>query len=271
MAAFPDGGQRQSASGQALACWVTFTQWRQPVTSGGETRSGRARGLLSRSPGQELTLTLLLGAIGAGLVFLASREAWAQVRTIPPRPLPASVVSVTGASLVPYADALVLAGLATLIAVLASRGLLRRLTGVLLAIIGAGLAASALTLSRSGAIAAANDNAGPATATAGSVTGGTSSVSTVPNVAGAAPHVTFAATSWQVMVVAGGVIMIAAGLAVVLRAGRMAVMSSRYDSPAGHSPRPAEGQPRKPADSASMWEALSRGDDPTSGSRPAST
>lgn len=238
------------------------------MTSGGETLPGRARGLRSRSPRQELTSTLVLGAVGAGLIFLATRQAWAHVRVIPPRPLPASFVSVTGAALVPYADALVLAGLATLAAVLASKGLLRRLSGILLAVIGAGLAASALTLSRAGAIAAANNNAGPATASAGSVTGGTSSASTVPNVAGAAPHVTFVAAGWQAMVIGGAVIMIAAGLAVALRAGRMAVMSSRYDSPAGSAHRPAS-QQVKPADSASMWEALSRGDDPTSGSRTA--
>jgi hypothetical protein len=85
--------------------------------------------------------------------------------------------------------------------------------------------------------------------------------------------------------------MVAAGILVVTRSGRMAVMSSRYDSPAGAPGRqtPSEaagtgqpggtGQPAgtqapagtpewRPADSASIWESLSRGEDPTSaGSR----
>lgn len=246
------------------------------MTSGDAIQRGTARAgrkARSRSPRRELTLTLLLGAVGAGLIFLATRQAWAQVRTIPPRPLPASLVTITGASLVPYADALVLAGLATLAAVLASRGIWRRLIGALLAVIGAGLAASALTLSSAGALAAANNNAGPATAGAGSVTDGSGSVAaTVPNVAGATPHVTFIAAGWQAMVIAGAACVIVAGLAVVLRAGRMAVMSGRYDSPAASSqPVPAGRQHRAAvaADPASLWEALSRGDDPTAGSRPA--
>ncbi len=246
------------------------------MTSGIEHASRGLRGRRGgpRSARRELLVAMLLGAVGAGLIFLASRQGWAQVRTIPPEPLPASRVTVSGAALVPYAEALVVAGLATLAAVLASRGLLRRITGALLAVIGGTLAASAFTLSRAGAISAANSNVGPATAGAGSVTDGSGSVtSAVPNVAGAAPHVTFNAGGWQALVVAGAIAMIAAGLLIVWRADRMAVMSSRYDSPAGagQRPEPSTAGPKAagpsnsgPADSASIWEALSRGDDPTS-------
>ena len=262
--------------------------------------SGRA----ARSPRQELWLALLLGAVGAGLVFLAARQGWAQVRTTPPKPLPASTVTVTGAALVPYADALVVAGLATLAAVLATRGLLRRLTGVLLGVIGLALGASAFTPTRAGAISAASLNVSPETATAGSVTAGSGSVAAqVPNVAGTSPHVMFAAAGWQAIVVIGAIAMVAAGILVTLRSGRMAVMSSRYDSPTGADGRqtPSDaartgqsagtGQPagtgrpagslapgviwapagteERPADSAAIWESLSRGEDPTSaGSSP---
>jgi uncharacterized membrane protein (TIGR02234 family) len=236
------------------------------MTSGLEQvrRGLRGRQDGPRSARRELALALLLGAVGAGLVFLASRQGWAEVRTIPPKPLPASRVTVSGAALVPYAEALVVAGLATLAAVLASRGLLRRLTGALLAVIGVTLAISAFTVSGAGAISAANSNIGPATAGAGSVMDGSGSVaSAVPNVAGAASHVTFNAASWQVLVVAGAIAMIGAGLLIAWRADRMAVMSSRYDSPAAASKRP-EPTAAGPADSASIWEALTRGDDPTS-------
>jgi uncharacterized membrane protein (TIGR02234 family) len=271
---------------------------------------GRAR---PRSDRRELVVALLLGAAGAGLVFLASRQGWAQVRTTPPSPLPASRVTVTGAALVPYADALVVAGLATLAAVLASRGLARRLTGVLLAVLGASLAASAFAVSAAAAVTAASSNIGPATAGAGSVTdGGDSAASVVPNVAGAVPHVAFTAAGWQALVLIGAIMMIAAGALVAWRADKMAVMSSRYDSPTGSArrtragggagsrpghadsmptdpmptdpvpadpvpadpvpadPVPADPVPADPvpansvfADSASIWEALSRGDDPT--------
>jgi len=206
------------------------------------------------SPRRDLALTLLLGAVGAGLVFLATRQGWAQVRTVPPKPLPASVVAVTGAALIPFADALVVAGLASLAAVLATRGLLRRVTGGLLVALGIALGASAFTVSTSSAIAAADAGANPGSVGAGSVTQGTGpATSAVPNVAGAAPHVTFGALGWQFLVVLGALAMVVAGVIVIARAGRLAVMSSRYDAPA----------PVK-AGTESMWEALSRGDDPTS-------
>src|SRR5215472_16656375 len=124
------------------------------------------------SPRRELTLTLLLGAVGAGLVLLSTRQGWAQVQTTPPRPL------------------------------LASRRLLRRLTGGLFAIIALSLGASAFTLSRATAITAATANISPASSSAASVTDGGGTVSAgTPDVAGTAPHVVFAAAGWQAMVV----------------------------------------------------------------------
>ena len=238
------------------------------MTSGAGPRPGSGpRGPRSAAAGRELAVTVLLGAAGAGLVFLATRQSWAHVRTIPPRPLPASDVPVTGAQLVPYADALVLAALGTLAAVLASRGLVRRIIGGVLAALGAVLAAAAFTVSTAGAISAANDDLGPAAASAGSVTDGSGAVgAAVPNVAGAAPHVSFAAAGWQAVLVVGAAATVGAGILVVCRARKLAVMSSRYDSPAGDARPEATDEGRaaaRAADSASMWEALSRGDDPT--------
>jgi uncharacterized membrane protein (TIGR02234 family) len=228
----------------------------------------RLRVLRSGSPGQLLALTLALGAAGAGLVFLVTRQSWAQVRTVPPKPLPVSLISVTGAALVPYLDALVLVGLASLAAVLATRRLLRRITGVVLAALGAALAVSVFTVSRAAAISAAATASTPSGSGAGSVTqGSNASPSAVPNVAGAAPHVLFTAAGWQVLAVTGAIAMIAAGVLVVLNAQRMAVMSSRYDAPAGR----AEAVTSPQTDSAFVWEALSRGDDPTAAGRPPGT
>jgi uncharacterized membrane protein (TIGR02234 family) len=239
----------------------------------------RLAGLLAGSAARELAATLLLGALGAGLVLLASRAGWAHVRTVPPHPLPASNVIVTGAQLVPYAGALVLAGIATLGAVVATRGAVRRIAGALLAADGVALAAAAFAISTASAISAAAAGIGPA-ASAGSVMdGGNSAASAVPNVAGTRPEVTFSASGWQALVVAGALAMICAGVLVVCRARRLAVMSSRYDAPAGTAPRPAAAghgsggdvrTTREPsADAASIWEALSRGHDPTAGSNQA--
>lgn len=259
----------------------------RPLPPPGLRSSLRSRYLLgSRGPRQELTVALLLGAVGAGLIFLATRQGWAHVRTIPPKPLPASLVTVTGAALVPYADALVLAGLATLAAILATRRIVRRLAGGLLAVTGAALAASAFTLTPASAISAATSNATPETAAAGSVMAGSGAAQgSAPNVAGAASHVTFGAGGWQALVVVGAILMISAGGLVAWRAGRMAVMSSRYDAPTGAARAPSTGPdgPAEPAataltagaadaagapeparvDAASAWEALTRGEDPT--------
>lgn len=230
--------------------------------------TSRLRVLRPGSPGQALALTLALGAAGAGLVFLATRQSWAQVRTVPPRPLPVSLISVTGAALVPYIDALVLVGLASLAAVLATRRLLRRITGIVLAALGVTMAVSVFTVSRAAAISAAATASTPSGSGAGSVTQGSNAGSSVvPNVAGAAPHVDFSSAGWQVMAVAGAVAMIAAGVLVVLKAERMAVMSSRYDAPVGQAEPAAASQQ---ADAASVWEALSRGDDPTAARPPGS-
>jgi uncharacterized membrane protein (TIGR02234 family) len=235
--------------------------------------SGASR-LLPRSARQALTMTLLLGAAGAGLAFLATHQGWAIVQTAPPRPLPASRMSVTGAAMVPYADALVVAGLACLAAVLATKRIWRRASGLILVGLGAGLAASAFTVSKAAAVAAAAAAVGPASNPgAGSVTQGSSSVSSpVPDLVGATPHVSIIAAGWQALVVAGALAMIAAGAIALCSPARLAVMGGKYDAPGGLSEagkriERSRAAGAEPADSASIWEALSRGDDPTSGGR----
>lgn len=271
---------------------------------------GRAR-LSALSPRQELTSVVLLGAAGAGLVFLATRQGWAQVRTDVPAPLPDSVVRVTGQSLVPFAGALAFAALATLAAVLATRRLARRVAGVLLAALGAGIAAAvAGGVSARAALAAATASTSPAAGAgsgAGSVTeGSTAGGSAVPQVAGFHPHAVLTAGGWQALAITGTLAIMAAGVLVAWRATRLPVMSGRYDAPAADRQRPAQpamappagarqpapgGPPQPaagagpgasgaarqggaagprpdPADSASMWESLSRGEDPTSAGQP---
>jgi uncharacterized membrane protein (TIGR02234 family) len=225
-----------------------------------------------RRPRQELILVLALGAAGAGLVLLAMRQGWAHVETAAPKPLPASVTTVSGQALVPAARALAVAALAGLAAVLATRGTLRRITGVLLAGFGAGIAAvvsaglsaaDVLAAASAGAGAPAGSGAGPGSA-AGSTTAG-SGAAGVPY-AGVPGHVTFAGFPWRGAALLGALAVIAVGGLVTWRARRLPVMSSRFDRPA----RPAGAEPalaggRGPRDSASIWESLSRGEDPTGG------
>src|ERR1700751_2853238 len=100
-------------------------------------------------------LVLLAGAVGAGLVVLAVRQAWAHAVFTPPKPLPAQDIAVTGQQLVPLASALALAALACLAGVIPTRRWPGRAVGVLLAVLGAATAAAVLVSLRASAVLAA--------------------------------------------------------------------------------------------------------------------
>jgi uncharacterized membrane protein (TIGR02234 family) len=72
---------------------------------------------------------------------------------------------------------------------------------------------------------------------------------------------------WHVAVLAGALLVFLAGLATALRGPDWPVMSSKYDAPEGHrNPRHVGAAARGPAralDSATMWESLNGGEDPT--------
>lgn len=228
-------------------------------------------------PRRELAAVLLLGAAGAGLVFLAMRQGWAQVHTAAPKPLPSGVVTETGQDLVPAADALAVAALASLAAVLATRRLLRRITGVVLAGFGAGIAVAVGTSVSAGhVLAAAASNGGPGTGSgagtaAGSVTAGSvaagGAVGGAPVTGSSSGHVVFASFPWHGLTLIGALALFAAGALVAWRAERLPVMSSRFDAPAsaGAATAAEAGRRERPGnDTATIWESLSRGDDPTS-------
>src|SRR5690242_13637249 len=123
---------------------------------------------------RELTLVLLAGAAGAGLVVLALRQAWAHAVFTPPKPLPVQDISVTGQQLVPLAGALGLAALACLAAVIATRSVIRRAFGVLMAVLGAGAAVAAAAAVRTPAVLAAARASALDGPLGGSTTGGSS-------------------------------------------------------------------------------------------------
>jgi uncharacterized membrane protein (TIGR02234 family) len=240
------------------------------MTAGSPAPSARREGR------RELTMLLLLGAAGAGLVLLATRQAWADIETAAPRPLPASVTSVTGQALAPAAGALALAALAGLAAVLATRRLLRRIAGVVLAGLGAGIAAAVSAgISAADVLAATSASVaqGGLGAAAGSGAGSTTAGSARPAgspLSGFPGHVVFAGFPWRGAAFAGAVAVIAAGLLVTWRAERLPVMSSRFDRP-GRPAGPGQAVPaaargNRGGDSAALWESLSRGEDPTGGS-----
>jgi uncharacterized membrane protein (TIGR02234 family) len=185
---------------------------------------------------REYSLVLLVGAVGAVVILLAARQQWAQAVFTQPRPLPAQVVSVSGNDLTPVATALAVAALAGLVAVLATRGTLRRIAGVLLALFGAGTGAAVMSSVSAATVlsVAASKVASPAAAAesgaAGSTTGGNSgNGGVVLSVTGG--HAVMTGTSWHVLVLFGALLVFAVGLATVLRGTDWPVMSSRYDAP----------------------------------------
>jgi len=238
-----------------------------PVTGGPVTGGTAAGGMRPPGPARAArgyALVLGVAAAGALLVLLSAHQGWARVVTAAPAPIPGSTVTVSGQALVPLAGALAVASLAGLAAVIATRGLARRLVGVFLAVSGALTvllvsarvstaavlaAAHGVTVSQAGSATAGGGPAGSA-AQPGVFPGGSG-----PGVSAAA-HVAMASFPWRPLAAVGGLAVLAAGIVVAWRGPRWPAMSSRYGSTGGAEPQPV-------ADSASLWESLSRGVDPT--------
>jgi uncharacterized membrane protein (TIGR02234 family) len=226
------------------------------------------------SPKRQYGYALLTGAVGAGLVLLALRAQWAQAVFTPQKPLTAEVVNVSGNDLVPLAEALALAALAGLVAVIATRGVARRAVGVLLALFGAGAGAAVLTTVTDAAVVsvAAGKVASPESAAlsgtaAGSTTSGASGGGALV-LSNSAGHAIMSGAPWQAAVIVGALLIFAAGLATALRGQDWPVMSARYDAPgargaAARGGAAGPGRAAGPSDAASMWESLNGGEDPT--------
>jgi uncharacterized membrane protein (TIGR02234 family) len=226
---------------------------------------------------REYGYALLTGAAGAGIVLLAVRQRWAQAVFTPPKPLAAQVVDVSGSDLVPLAGALALAALAGLAAVIATRGVVRRVAGVLIALFGAGAGAAVLTTVTAATVVnvavgkIASPQAAALSGAAGSTTSGTSGGTGPLVVAGAAGRAIMSGAPWRVAVLAGALLVFAVGVATALRGPDWPVMSARYDAPESRggravSDRNTDGNADRNAggnDAASMWESLSGGADPT--------
>jgi uncharacterized membrane protein (TIGR02234 family) len=187
----------------------------------------------------------LVGAVGA---LLIATRTWQVVRIHQPAPLPDDVLRLTGRAVDAAPTALALVALAGLVAVLATRGLARRVVGVVLAAAGAGLvwramsAASAVSAARAGALEHADHP--------GISAGGTRAPTVLTN------------GSWPALTIACGVLVLLAGVLVATCGHRWSAMSARYENqPATEAAATDDGATARAA--ASMWNALDRGDDPT--------
>ncbi|WP_030772174.1 TIGR02234 family membrane protein [Streptomyces sp. NRRL F-2664] len=193
----------------------------------------------SRSSRRSVAAALLLGALGATVVLLASGRVWARgTAAIGSDSLQ---LSADGRAVTGLPAALAIVGLAALVAVFAVRGRSRLLVSALLALSGLGAALSALF---------GSDGRSALDAQAARTT------------ADSAAHVAgLTQTTWPYVTAAGAVLILAAGL-LALRFGRgWPSMGGRYERDGGPRPRAAAAvDPDRPED---LWKALDRGEDPT--------
>ncbi|MEV0625712.1 Trp biosynthesis-associated membrane protein [Nonomuraea wenchangensis] len=176
--------------------------------------------------GRELGAWLAVTVLGCLLVLLAAGRTWVSVTQT-------GADAPTGGDLSPVLTPLALAGLAGVVAVLATKGVGRRVVGGLLALCGAGAGAGTWT---------ALDGSG--------VTDWLAAHNTLHGATGLTWH--FVAL-WPAVAGAGALLLAAGGVLAVVRGGRWAGMSARYER---RGPAPADGDK-------ALWDALDRGDDPT--------
>ncbi|WP_067498255.1 Trp biosynthesis-associated membrane protein [Actinoplanes sp. TFC3] len=176
------------------------------------------------SPARRLALTVLLCAAGAGLALWGITRTWAVVVTVRSG-LPELRHESSGSESAPLVLGLALVGLAGAGALLATKGLARRVLGALLLLAGAGIV-----------------------------------ISTVAGRSGLDLGATGAATAWAVLCGAGGLLVLAGGWLALRYGHEWPGMGARYERKVTAAPAVTEAGP---VDSRAAWDALDRGDDPT--------
>ncbi len=183
--------------------------------------------------------TLLAQVIGSAAVLLIATREWQTITTVRSHPFTDDIVGVSGRTVDGAVTALALVALAGVVAIIATKGVARRVIGALVALSGI-----ALIWRIVGAMPAVDTQRARDLVRAAH-----------PQVAGF-PHVATHVV-WGVLSLVGAVLVLAAGLLTVARGGQWAGLSARYDR-GEVDPE----QARARAD-ASLWTALERGDDPT--------
>jgi uncharacterized membrane protein (TIGR02234 family) len=186
-------------------------------------------------------VALLLDLIGAGGALLVSTRAWQTVTTPQPAPRHDDVLDLSGRTVDAAPTALALVALAGVVAVLATRGIARRIVGGVLALAGAGLVWRAIACSSAVSAQRARSLVSERHRTV--------------EVSGVVPQIATHG-AWPVLTLVGGVLVAAAGGLIAWRGHCWQAMSARYEAPPT-----AELDDTRAA--ATLWTALDRGEDPT--------
>lgn len=195
-------------------------------------------------------------AAGGGLALASSVQTWARLEA--DDTLGQISVAVSGAALVPLVPAAAVVGLAAVLAVPSVRGWVRRTVGGV--VLGLGVVAGLSTLTTLAALAVRAQQWWRV------------------DVGAVAETASVDVTWWWPVLTLAGLATMATGAGVVLvRGGRWAGLSARYERPdrraghpdrrAGHPggrPGPTDGSPTATGPDPDLWQALDRGEDPTS-------
>jgi uncharacterized membrane protein (TIGR02234 family) len=180
-------------------------------------------------------------ALGGGLVLGAAGQTWLRITAQRRSPLADVTLSLSGRSLEPLVAGLGVVGLAGVVGLLATRRWGRLVVAALVALSGLVIVVEALTRVAAPGTAAAQRLLEDADRAGGLA---------------ADPAITATASpAWPLVAAVGGLLLAAGGLAALLRSRRWPTMSARYENPATRT--------RRPRTDAAVWDALSRGDDPT--------
>ncbi len=198
----------------------------------------------------EYALALVLDLLGAGAALLVATRHWQTLRVPRERPFHDVVVQLSGRTLDGAPTAFAVVALAGVVAILATRGVVRRVVGAVVALAGAGLIWRSL-----GALAAVSPSRAAVLARDKHPGGQFGSV--LPQV-GAHPV-------WAVLSAGCGLLVVGAGAAVAWRGHRWSAMSAKYDRAQQPIESAEDAERARQRESASLWSALDRGDDPTGG------
>jgi uncharacterized membrane protein (TIGR02234 family) len=210
-----------------------------------ENAGGSARARTPRLSSRAAALVLL--AAGGALALVSSLQTWARLQA--DDTLGEISAAVSGAALVPLVPAAAVVGLAAVLAVPSVRGWVRRAVGAV--VLGMGVVAGLSTATTLTAV------------TARAQQWWRVDVGVVAETA--AVDVTW---WWPALTLAGLATMAAGAGVVLLRGGQWAGLSARYERPNRKAGRQASRQPptdgAPAATDADLWQALDRGEDPTS-------
>jgi uncharacterized membrane protein (TIGR02234 family) len=186
----------------------------------------------------EFALALLLDAVGAGAALLIASRSWQTLTLERGDPFPSRTKEVIGRTVAAAPTALALVALAGVVAVLATRGLVRRIVGGVVAVAGIGVTWAAL------GAADPIDDLRARTLMIGFIDIGFPG----PKIE---THVI-----WPVLTAICGALVAISGILIAFRGHRWQAMSARYETPPAQEADPAR-------TTATLWTKLDRGEDPT--------